>query len=269
MDYFDHEIYKQIMESTYVSHNESVGRPMVAVNAGVDEDHDGTKVHRPIVTYGNFAFIAAPPKTMKTFYTTLLTASYLGNMEHTGLLDGVDRRGGVVHFDTEQGKYHCARVQARVKYMCPTSYKDYRMFALRAIDVPTRIAYIGAYLKENYENIGLVIVDGIADLLYDNNNIEESNKVVQKLMTWSADYNVAIVTVIHTNWGSNKPTGHIGSFLEKKAETQIGLERDGDNGSGTPIIKVSCRQSRNRPFEEHWFTVNKGIPEVLTNEFDD
>ena len=105
--------------------------------------------------------------------------------------------------------------------------------------------------------------------LDDNNNIEESNKVVQKLMTWSADYNVAIVTVIHTNWGSNKPTGHIGSFLEKKAETQIGLERDGDNGSGTPIIKVSCRQSRNRPFEEHWFTVNKGIPEVLTNEFDD
>ena len=59
----------------------------------------------------------------------------------------------------------------------------------------------------------------------DVNNIVEANEVVQKLMEWSAKYNCHIITVIHSNWGSEKPTGHLGSFMEKKAETQIQLER--------------------------------------------
>ena len=40
-------------------------------------------------------------------------------------------------------------------------------------------------------------------------------------MAWSTVYDCHIVTVIHSNFGSDKPTGHLGSFLEKKAETQI------------------------------------------------
>jgi hypothetical protein len=53
-------------------------------------------------------------------------------------------------------------------------------------------------------------------LVSDVNNLEESNACVQKLMEWSAIYNCHIITVIHSNYGSSKPTGHLGSFLEKK-----------------------------------------------------
>jgi len=59
-----------------------------------------------------------------------------------------------------------------------------------------------------------VIIDGIADLVSDVNNLEESNLVVQKIMKWSAELDCHIVTVIHSNFGSDKPTGHLGSFLE-------------------------------------------------------
>ena len=58
------------------------------------------------------------------------------------------------------------------------------------------------------------------------NNIEESNKVVQKIMEWTAKYKCHMVLVIHSNFGSDKPTGHLGSFLEKKTETQIQLEKN-------------------------------------------
>ena len=57
-------------------------------------------------------------------------------------------------------------------------------------------------------------------------------------MEWSAKFNCHIVTVIHSNYGSEKPTGHLGSFLEKKTETQIQLELNSvhkDNPAGGPL----------------------------------
>ena len=71
---------------------------------------------------------------------------------------------------------------------------------------------------------GLVVIDGIADLVSDVNNLDESSMVIQKLMKWTEELDCHIITVIHSNYGSEKPTGHLGSYLEKKAETQIQLE---------------------------------------------
>jgi hypothetical protein len=100
----------------------------------------------------------------------------------------------------------------------------------------------------------------VADLVSDVNNIEESNMVVGKIMKWTEMYQVHIITVIHTNHGSNKPTGHLGSALEKKAETQIQLEKDEENPD---IINVRCKASRSKSFDDFSFFVNDyGYPEV-------
>ena len=42
------------------------------------------------------------------------------------------------------------------------------------------------------KNIGLIIIDGVADLCSDVNSMEESNYVVQKLMEWTSDLNCHI-----------------------------------------------------------------------------
>jgi hypothetical protein len=85
---------------------------------------------------------------------------------------------------------------------------------------------------------------------------------VQKIMSWTSIYNCHIVTVIHSNFGSDKPTGHLGSFLEKKAETQIQLERD-ENKFG--CITVSCKRSRNTPFESFDFNLDEsGVPKIIS-----
>ena len=79
-------------------------------------------------------------------------------------------------------------------------------------------------------------------------------------MKWSSEKQCHIITVIHSNWGSDKPTGHLGSFAEKKAETQISLERDEE----TNVIGVKCKRSRNFGFEDFEFKVNSlGYPEVI------
>ena len=85
-------------------------------------------------------------------------------------------------------------------------------------------------------------------------------------MEWSAKKGCHIITVIHSNWGSDKPTGHLGSFCEKKAETQIALERKED----TDFISVKCKRSRNFSFKSFDFKINNyGFPEVINLDFPD
>ena len=46
----------------------------------------------------------------------------------------------------------------------------------------------------------MVVIDGVADLVSDVNNLEESNLCVQKIMQLSAKYDCHIITVIHSNF---------------------------------------------------------------------
>ena len=118
----------------------------------------------------------------------------------------------------------------------------------------------------DFENVGVLIIDGIADLVSDVNDLEQSNLCVQKLMEWTARFNCHIITVIHSNAGTSKPTGHLGSFLEKKTETQIELEL---NNVHKDWVTVSCKRSRGYPFEKFSFKVNEvGLPEVIGNIYE-
>ena len=118
----------------------------------------------------------------------------------------------------------------------------------------------------NDDKIGLVIIDGVADLLNDVNSMTETNFVVQKIMTWTAIKQCHILTIIHQNFGSDKPTGNLGSALEKKAETQIKLEKNEVNKGW---ISVECKRSRNRSFDPFSFMVNDNIlPEFVKDDYE-
>lgn len=113
----------------------------------------------------------------------------------------------------------------------------------------------------------MVIIDGVADLCGDVNNIEQSNLLVASLMRISTQYNCHIINVIHQNFGSAKlGTGHLGSALEKKAETVIALEA---NTVNKDWVTVKCGRSRGYCFETFSFEVNNfGLPQVVKNIFD-
>jgi hypothetical protein len=86
-------------------------------------------------------------------------------------------------------------------------------------------------------------------------------------MTWSERYNCHIVLCIHTNNGSEKPTGHLGSFAQKKCETGIVLEK---NETEEEFITVRCKQSRGFSFEPFSFKVTEfGYPMIVTSLDDD
>ena len=239
--------------------------PILSLGTKTYETKDGT-IEYPLAlgTKGNFTFVQAPPKSKKTFFISLLSAVYMkGNLDSfAGNLKGYRGNDNLVHFDTEQSLFHCQMVFKRPLDMTDIDISKYHTYALRQLDFKERIQFIEhvLYKKLEAKNIGLVIIDGIADLCSDVNNIEESNNVVQKLMKWTKELNCHIITVIHSNFGSDKPTGHLGSFLEKKTETQIQLELNTVNKG---LVTVSCKRSRNASFENFSFKVNSfGLPQV-------
>lgn len=222
----------------------------------------------PIGTYGNFSFVQAPPKSKKTFFVSLLASVYLsGGNNFGGKIKGHRDGRCLMHFDTEQGHWHAQRVFKRVQDMSTTKEVGcYHTYALRTIGYKERLLFIEHCLEQNKGKNGLVIIDGIADLVSDVNNLEESNLCVQKIMQLSAKYDCHIVTVIHSNYGSDKPTGHLGSFLEKKTENQIQLEI---NTVNKEWITVSCKRSRGYAFETFSFSINEfGLPFVVGEIYD-
>jgi len=258
------------LRDCYIDPNKEIEHPPVAISYGEHSYNtkDGLVSYpTPIGTYGNFSFIGAPPKHKKTFLVSLLSAAYLGgnSKRFTGNLKGHRDDRCVIHFDTEQGNFHAQRVFRRVLEMSGLEDQCYRTYGLRRLSPKERLNAIN-YAFKKYEGLGLVIIDGIADLVSDVNNIDESNQVVQMLMKWTEIYNCHIITVIHTNWGSTKPTGHLGSALQKKCETEIHLERNEFDAS---VIDVKCKSSRGRSFDNFSFFVNqKGYPEVANQDID-
>ena len=258
------------MEECYIDTSEKLSYPPVALSLGeklLKSNQGDQLVPIPIGTYGNFSFVQAPPKTKKTFFISLLGSVYLsGKNNFAGNIKGHRNGRCLLYFDTEQGKFHAQMSMRRIIDMNKDVEQGcYHTFGLRTVDPKHRIEFIEYCLKTK-NNCGLVIIDGIADLVSDVNNIEESNACCQKLMEWSARYNCHIITVIHSNFGSDKPTGHLGSFLEKKTETQIQLEA---NTVNKDWITVKCKRSRGYAFETFSFEVNDiGLPTVVDAFYD-
>ncbi len=260
---------QSIEEDCTIDVNEKLEYPPVALSFGetlIKGRNKDMLLPIPLGTYGNFSFIQAPPKTKKTFFISLLASVYLSDQNHFGgSLKGHRQGKELIHIDTEQGRWHCQRVFKRIAEMAGTS-DNYLTYGLRTIGYKDRIEFIDYCLEHKAKNPGLLIVDGIADLCADVNNIEESNACVQRLMEWSSKYNIHIMCVIHSNFGSDKPTGHLGSFLEKKAELQIQLEA---NTVNKEWITVKCKRSRGYAFETFSFKVNDiGLPEIVGDLYD-
>ena len=215
-------------------------------------------------TLGNFSIITGKPKSGKTYNVSAIAAAALSgkkvlNYEVTLPPD----RKMLLYIDTEQARPHCRTVIRRIYKMAGLSKKDNNnlLFCpLREMNDEMRIAFIEKCLKE-YSTIGLVIIDGIRDLLKDINSNAESNNVVNKLMEWTAYYDNHIVGVIHQNKNDDNTRGTIGTETNNKSESTMLTSLVINNN--TMRFKVSCEMSRSEPFESFFFYLDSNhLPQL-------
>ncbi len=217
-----------------------------------------------VCSRGNISAIVGEAKSKKTFLASALVASAMAiPFDRLDNFKNVTKDSdiNVLWVDTEQGERHVRRVIERITVMTGAKMGgavcEPRLITLklRELDPDKRLeTVISAIYHYRYD---LIVIDGIADLQRNTNNLEESDALVGTLMAISTKTNTHILCVLHTNPGSDKARGHLGSALQRKAESVIFVHRSGECSIVEPQF---CR---NEPFERFAFTISEeGIPQL-------
>lgn len=220
-----------------------------------------------IATVGNFSASTGKPKSKKTFNISAIVAAALSGKEvlrYKAELPPDKQR--ILYIDTEQSKYHCHKVLERVLKLAdlPTDRECNRIdfFVLREYSPSQRRDIINWALHED-RHYGLVIIDGIRDLIHDINNPSEALDIINELMRWSSYYELHIHTVLHLNKGDDNTRGHLGTELNNKAETILQVSKCIDNES---VSEVKAMHIRDREFAPFAFEVQEdALPHLVEN----
>lgn len=220
-----------------------------------------------IGTLGNFSASIGKAKSKKTFNLSALVASAL--TDHPVLCYSAhfpeDKRN-ILYVDTEQSTYHCQRVMKRILRLAglPESHDEPRLqfLALRKNTPEERLAIADAAIRHT-DNLGLVIIDGVRDLIYDINSPTEATCIISKLMQWTDEHQIHLHTVLHQNKGDDNARGHIGTELNNKAETVMLVEKD---KTDSDISVAEAVHIRSMEFEPFAFRINEqSLPELITD----
>lgn len=210
-----------------------------------------------IASEGNISAIVGQAKSKKTFLCTALVGALL-RKSHDSILGITPKNIKVLWVDTEQSASHVHRVVKRIYRLAgwdeEVSYENLRTLTLREIEPKLRAEKMVDAIRLFKPK--LVVIDGISDLMYNSNCIEESDAVVGELMALSTEHNCHITCVLHTNPNSDKARGHIGSTLQRKAETMIYVHKVGECSVVEPQF---CRNEEFAPFAFH--ISEEGLPE--------
>lgn len=210
-----------------------------------------------IASRGNISTVVGLAKSRKTFLTAAIASGYLSESEFLGF--DTPATGKVIYIDTEQAKAHVHKIARRIlrSISLPTDRNHDQLIvaALREL-TPDQRKEATAEILRRYKP-DLLILDGVADLCNDPNDLHESEALVCELMRWSCEYDNHILCVLHSNPGGDKARGHLGSALLRKSETVMLVKADGDTSV------VSPQYCRNEPFTEFAFQINvSGLPEL-------
>lgn len=246
--------FKEMLNNALIDPSEELKPQPIAISIG-SSNYKGIEYPIPFGSYGDFSCIVGASKSKKTFFKSMIEAGYIGGKSniYNPSIQGHDSKDKfVISFDTEQSQYHTQRVQRRVLELVGANYELYKTFSLRAYSPKERFDFIDWIVFESdfKDKIGLMSIDGYVDLVTDFNSLEQSTGLTEKLLQWTAKGKMHCTGILHKNFGTAKPVGHVGSSVLKKAETVVFIEKDEER----TIAK--CEYSRNQSFEDITFQVD-------------
>ncbi len=202
----------------------------------------------PTLPKGNLVALSAKWKNGKTFFCDILAAIFLDSTAFHNC-ESLVKQGKVLFFDTEQAVSDTARIRKTIKQLTPHErHKDLDVYCLRNASIDSeedgetisRYEFIVRAIE--HEHPDLVIIDGIADLIYNYNDVYESQAMVNKLAAVASKHNCCIVVVMHQNKGRQDTNmkGHLGTMLYQKGSDEFIVEKQG------PLFVVTHNVSRHR-----------------------
>ena len=252
--------YENIWKASLIHVTDEFSLPPIVLQAG----------EAIIGTLGNFSVSTGKAKAKKTFNVSAIVAAALVNgqvLEYKASFPESKRT--ILYFDTEQSPYHCQLVMQRILRLAGLPIdrepEHLKFSHLRAIADPNERREIIRYAIYNTPNVGLVVIDGIRDLMLDINNSTEATRLVGDLMQWTSEQNIHIQTVLHLNKGDDNARGHIGTELNNKAETVLQITKDNTLPERSIVAPAIIRS---KPFSKFAFRLKEMEDEVCVPEID-
>lgn len=190
-----------------------------------------------ISSVGNLFNVQALPKAGKSsFLAALIAAPIVGNRigpDTFGFTAENPEGKALIHIDTEQSAFDHDQLVRRALLRAKTGdvppwLMSYCLTDLSIADRKKALLDAIELANETHGGIFAILIDGIADLCADPNDPAEAFALVGWIHTLAMANQCAIGTVLHENPGSDsgKTRGHLGSQLERKAETNLRLAKD-------------------------------------------
>lgn len=191
-----------------------------------------------ICTECNMTTISGSSKSGKSAFTGIILA---GAISTTGRIDGLQylevkpntEGKAVIHFDTEQARHkHQSNLRSVLKrsYIdkCPDYFLSYN---IRALDIATyrdTTMKICETANNTFKGVHLIVIDGIADFISDVNETIQANDIVKFFEDLAIKFSCPLITIVHTNPGSDKERGHLGSQCQRKSESVLSIKNEND-----------------------------------------
>jgi hypothetical protein len=194
---------------------------------------------KPVCTPGNLTNIIAQAKAGKSaFMGGVVSAAVCAHYQITGkdtlgVTSSPPDGRILIYLDTEQSPFdhdrHMRRALRRAGWDDTEAPAWLFSYALAGFSAPDLRSVLLDVLADGEKEGGIhgLIIDGAADLVTDVNDADESNAFVAELHGLAIKYDCPILSVIHENPGadSGKMRGHLGSQLERKAESNLRLRK--------------------------------------------
>lgn len=259
---FNEDFYYQLLEKAYIKLSDNIEKPPVCIAIKKD-----MRII-PVLTLGNFSLIKGQSKSKKTFAISLILAA-AGYDKTIGdkiiPYNVVNKK--IVFCDTEQSPYHVHRFLKSTIAAAGQSHQPENLitFCLRPYETGMRLKLI-EFIIDKTPGLGLLVIDGVRDLVNDFNDPAEAKHIADLLLKWTTEKNIHIATVLHENKADGKARGHLGSELQNKAETVLRIYRD----ETTPEVSIiEPEQTRGEQFDPIAFKLlNEGFalhPIILPN----
>ena len=250
---------ESIQKKCLITYDKKEMRPKICLEIRQDN-----KLYR-LFTYKNFSVIAGRQKSRKTFFTALLMEAAVISNQYRTIVGHCQGRTNII-FDTEQGRFDASMNNWRVVKLCNLQQQPDNLitYALRSLNIWERMEFIEYVIKKT-KQLGLVVIDGIRDLVTSINDEDQATEISTKLMQWTEDYDCHISVVLHLNKSDEgNLRGHLGTELQNKAEAVIEVQKLKDF-SDYSVIK--CRDMRSIEFNPFAMYINTDYLPVIDMDF--
>ncbi|GAB3949541.1 AAA family ATPase [Spirosoma harenae] len=252
-----YSFYRSILADSEVKLSDPTEEPTVCIEV-IENDQAMT-----FGTLGNFSLVIGKAKSRKTYLISTIVASLIKRDLVINKVRGnlPEDKQAILYFDTEQHRGHVKRVLRRIALLANCEELGcIHVYQLKKFAPNHRLNAIRVAIEDT-ASLGLIIIDGIRDTVFDINDAKEATDRATDLLQWTEEKDAHLITVIHENKGNNNARGHLGSELTNKAETVVSVSRDPTDKNVSIVTPEYCRD---KEFEPFGFSVGEdGLPFLI------